>query len=101
MNSEDHKTDPSELRYPTVPPALPLGVYAVPSEALQHLIDGQLAIHEEIRTLKLASKNPPPWAEKWLEEFSERISKLEEDVQNIKITCASKHSNGHQKLTLI
>ena len=62
----EHKTDPSELRYPTVPPTLPEGVYAVPAEVLQHLIDGQLAIHEELRSLKF---NLHQWQQNVVEEI--------------------------------
>ena len=92
--NEEHKTDPSELRYPTVPPTLPSGIYAVPHEVLQHLIDGQLAIHEEIRALKIDAK-------KFIDEITKKVESLEGEINTIKSTCSAKHGNGQQRLPLI
>jgi len=109
---DERKTDPSGLRYNTIPPTLPSGVYTVPHEVLQYLIDSQFAIHEEINALKreaeasvleqrsaLVSENPPPWAKRLFSEISEQVASLETEVQRIKNTCASRHGNGQLTLS--
>ncbi len=43
------KTDPSGL----APPSLPAGVYAVPNEVLQHILDDLRGIHGEIHEMRV------------------------------------------------
>ena len=48
-----------------------------------------------------ASEEPPLWTNKLFGELVEKVTSLETEIQKIKVTCASKHSNSQLKLPLI
>lgn len=89
--SEDRPTDPSELRAPTVPPSLPTGVVAVPSEVLEFMLSELKGIRSEVHQSKVDIL--AQLADLTLEVIP-RVQKLESQAVTGFGICRYHHSNG-------
>ena len=76
-------------------PTDPHGTIISQEDILAYLVGAMQRIESQ-----LASDEPPPWAKKLLGDLTQRISSLETEVQNIRSTCSSRHSNGQGQLKL-